>query len=194
MTVQDTRGSQVRNRLKTVAGHVRGVRRMVEADAYCIDMITQTQAVQRALHKVNSLLLAEHLYGEITDVLHDGEQPERKRAITDLLTVFRQASSHPLNLPAPASTAERQPQRLAWLDSTEERVRELQQMHQEGGDQVALMTGIQEVQRMLDAFRERVLADHLNGCVTTAIRSDEPTERERVVRELLHVFDATNRT
>jgi hypothetical protein len=30
--------------------------------------------------------------------------------------------------------------------------------------------------------------------VTTAIRSDEPTERERVVRELLHVFDATNRT
>jgi DNA-binding FrmR family transcriptional regulator len=75
----------------------------------------------------------------------------------------------------------------------EERVRELQQMHQESGDPVALMTGIQEVQRMLDAFQERVLVDHLNGCVTTAIRGDEPAERERVVRELLHVFDASSR-
>jgi DNA-binding FrmR family transcriptional regulator len=193
MTVQDTRGSQVLNRLKTVAGHVRGVRRMVEADAYCIDMITQTQAVQRALHKVNSLLLAEHLQGNVTDVLRDGEQPEREHIVTDLLAVFRQAGGQPMSLPAPASAAERQPQRLAWLDSTEERVRELQQMHQDDGYSVVLMTGIQDVQRMLDAFRERVLADHLNGCVTTAIRSDEPAERERVVRELLHVFDASSR-
>jgi DNA-binding FrmR family transcriptional regulator len=193
MTVQDTRGSQVLNRLKTVAGHVRGVRRMVESDAYCIDMITQTQAVQRALHKVNSLLLAEHLHGDVTDVLRDGEQHERERIVTDLLAVFRSVGGQPLSLPAPANIAERQPQRLAWLDSIGERVGELQQMHQEGGYPVALMTGIQEVQRMLDTFRERVLADHLNGCVTTAIRGDEPAERERVVRELLHVFDASSR-
>jgi DNA-binding FrmR family transcriptional regulator len=46
---------------------------------------------------------------------------------------------------------------------------------------------------MLEAFQNRVLAEHLNGCVTTAIRSQQATERERVVRELLQVFDATSR-
>jgi DNA-binding FrmR family transcriptional regulator len=45
---------------------------------------------------------------------------------------------------------------------------------------------------MLDAFQRRVLADHLNGCVTTAIRSQQPAERARVVDELLQVFHTSS--
>ena len=41
-------------RLKTVEGHLRGVIRMVEEDAYCIDVIRQIQAIEAALNKVNS--------------------------------------------------------------------------------------------------------------------------------------------
>src|SRR6266545_5487526 len=48
---------QLLNRLKTVEGHVRGVQRMIEDDAYCIDILKQTQAIQRALEKFNSLIL-----------------------------------------------------------------------------------------------------------------------------------------
>ncbi len=40
---------QLINRLKSVEGHVRGIQRMVEDDEYCVDIIKQTLAVQRAL-------------------------------------------------------------------------------------------------------------------------------------------------
>jgi CsoR family transcriptional regulator, copper-sensing transcriptional repressor len=79
-------------RLKTIEGHVRGVQRMVEADAYCIDLLKQTQAIQRALDKFNSLVLAEHLNGCVTTAIR-GEQPEeRARVVNELLQVFEATS------------------------------------------------------------------------------------------------------
>ena len=48
-------------RLKTIEGHIRGIQRMLEEDAYCIDVIKQVQAVQAALNKVNDLILDQHL-------------------------------------------------------------------------------------------------------------------------------------
>lgn len=45
---------------------------------------------------------------------------------------------------------------------------------------------------MLDTFSARTLEDHFNGCVTTAIRSEQPAERERVIKELLNVFDTAH--
>ena len=47
--------TQVLNRLKSIQGHLRGVQRMVEEDQYCIDIIRQTLAVQRAIDKVNAM-------------------------------------------------------------------------------------------------------------------------------------------
>ena len=79
---------QLLARLKTIEGHVRGVERMVEADAYCIDLLKQTQAIQRALDRVNSMILAEHLRGCVTTAIR-GEQPEeRERVVNELLQVF----------------------------------------------------------------------------------------------------------
>ncbi len=184
---------QVTNRLKTVAGHVRGVQRMVEADAYCIDIIKQTQAVQRALDKVNNLVLEEHLNSDVITVLRDEQQHERERIITELLQIFRGGpqSEHP-ELPAPASRQERNPQRLAWLEQIETRVRDIQRMLEAGTYPITVLLETKAVQRMLDAFQSRVLADHLNGCVITAIRSQQAAERERIVSELLQVFATTS--
>lgn len=79
---------QLLNRLKTIEGHVRGVQRMVDEDAYCIDILKQTQAIQRALEKFNSIILANHLNGCVTTALR-GEQPEeRERVVHELLQVF----------------------------------------------------------------------------------------------------------
>jgi DNA-binding FrmR family transcriptional regulator len=183
----------VLNRLKTVAGHVRGVQRMVEADAYCIDIIKQTQAVQRALDRIGSLLLEAHLNGAVVEVLRDEHLPEREHVINELLTVFRQAHGDAPDLPAPALATERIPQRMDWLEHLEARVRGIQDLLKDEAYPVAVITEIKAVQGMLDAFQSRVLADHLNGCVTTAIRSQRPAERERVVEELLHVFNATSK-
>jgi DNA-binding FrmR family transcriptional regulator len=79
---------QLINRLKSIEGHVRGVQRMVEDDAYCIDIIKQTQAIQRALEKFNSIILANHLNGCVITAIR-GEQPdERERVVHELLQVF----------------------------------------------------------------------------------------------------------
>ena len=52
---------QTLRRLQTIEGHVRGIQRMVEEDAYCIDVIRQIQAVQAALNKVSAQILEGHL-------------------------------------------------------------------------------------------------------------------------------------
>ena len=84
---------QLINRLKSIEGHVRGVQRMVEDDAYCIDIIKQTQAIQRALDKFNGLVLAEHLKGCVTTAIRGEEPQERERVVTELLQVFEATST-----------------------------------------------------------------------------------------------------
>ena len=76
------------NRLKSIEGHVRGVRRMVDEDAYCVDIINQNLAVQRALEKVNSLILERHLQTCVTAAIRGEDASERERVITEIMDVF----------------------------------------------------------------------------------------------------------
>ena len=84
---------QLLTRLKTIEGHVRGVQRMVEEDTYCIDVLKQTQAIQRALDKFNSLVLAEHLNGCVTTAIRSEDPQERERVVSELLQVFETTSN-----------------------------------------------------------------------------------------------------
>ena len=79
---------QLLNRLKSVEGHVRGIQRMVEEDGYCVDVIKQTLAVQRALEKFNSIILERHLQGCVTTAIRSDDAGERERVISELLQVF----------------------------------------------------------------------------------------------------------
>lgn len=76
------------NRLKTIEGHIRGVQRMVEDDTYCIDIIQQTQAVQSALEKFNSVVLANHLNHCVTTAIRGDDAAERERVVNELVQVF----------------------------------------------------------------------------------------------------------
>ena len=84
---------EVLNRLRSIEGHVRGIERMLEKDEYCIDVINQTIAVQRALDKVNHLMLRNHLETCMTAAIRGEEPRERERVIGELLEVFETASS-----------------------------------------------------------------------------------------------------
>ncbi|MGD8626238.1 MAG: metal-sensitive transcriptional regulator [Anaerolineae bacterium] len=76
------------NRLKSIEGHVRGIQRMVAEDAYCIDIINQNLAVQRALEKVNNLVLERHLQTCVTMAIQGDNPVERERVIEEILSVF----------------------------------------------------------------------------------------------------------
>jgi len=83
----------VASRLKSIEGQVRGIERMVDRDEYCIDVIKQVIAVQRALDKVSSLILETHLETCVTTAIRSEEPNERERVIGELLEVFETASS-----------------------------------------------------------------------------------------------------
>jgi len=83
---------QLLARLKTIEGHVRGVERMIEEDAYCIELLKQTQAIQRALDKVNSMILGDHLRNCVTTAIRSEQPEERERVVNELLQVFEATS------------------------------------------------------------------------------------------------------
>lgn len=66
-------------RLRRIEGQVRGLQRMVESDAYCIDVLTQVSAATKALESVALLLLEEHLGHCVTDAIQaGGDEAENK--------------------------------------------------------------------------------------------------------------------
>ena len=81
----------VLKRLRSIAGHVNGIERMVSEDAYCIDVIKQVQAVQAALSKVNDLILANHLNTCVIEAVRGDNQKERERVLEEIVGVFEMA-------------------------------------------------------------------------------------------------------
>jgi len=61
------------NRLRTIRGHLDGIVRMVEADAYCVDLMKQVSATQASLERVNRGLLKNHLETCFAEALATGE-------------------------------------------------------------------------------------------------------------------------
>jgi DNA-binding FrmR family transcriptional regulator len=76
-------------RMKNVEGHVRGIERMLENDAYCIDVIRQIQAVQAALTKISVSVLDDHMQTCLTTSL-DGEK--RDQMLREITEVYEMAS------------------------------------------------------------------------------------------------------
>jgi CsoR family transcriptional regulator, copper-sensing transcriptional repressor len=79
---------QILSRLKSVEGHMRGVMRMVEDGAYCVDVINQNLAIQQALEKVNRLILEHHLETCVTTAIRGDDPAERERVIGEILGLF----------------------------------------------------------------------------------------------------------
>lgn len=73
------------NRLKTVRGHLDGVIRMVEEDAYCIEVMKQLSALQSSLERSNRLVLLNHLETCFTGAVSDGRGIEALAELVDAL-------------------------------------------------------------------------------------------------------------
>ena len=69
----------VQQRLRRVEGQVRGVQRMVDEDAYCIDILTQVAAVTKALQAVSLSLLEDHMNHCVVDAARVGDQEGREK-------------------------------------------------------------------------------------------------------------------
>lgn len=89
--MNDTTKITVTQRLASAAGHVKGIVRMVDEDAYCIDIIKQVQAVQAALSKVSALILDDHLHTCVTSAVQGDNVAEREAVLKEITSVFEVA-------------------------------------------------------------------------------------------------------
>ena len=76
-------------RLNYIEGHLGGIRRMIEEDTYCVDVLKQTYAVRRAIEKLERLLLDGHLHTCVVEGVRDGRD---EQVIGELLELYALAN------------------------------------------------------------------------------------------------------
>ncbi|MFH1141667.1 MAG: metal-sensitive transcriptional regulator [Chloroflexota bacterium] len=63
-------------RLNYVDGHLAGIRRMIEEDKYCVDVLKQTHAVRRAIQKIEAMILEGHLHTHVLEGVRIGHDQQ----------------------------------------------------------------------------------------------------------------------
>ncbi len=81
--------TDILKRLAFIEGHVQGIRRMVEQDKYCVDVLKQTYAVRRAIEKAERLMLNGHLHSCVVEGIKDGRD---EQVIGELLELYELAN------------------------------------------------------------------------------------------------------
>jgi DNA-binding FrmR family transcriptional regulator len=79
----------VLKRLAYIEGHLSGVRKMIEADTYCVDVLKQTYAIRRAIEKMEAQMLDGHLHHCVIDAIREGKAEE---SITELIDLYKVAN------------------------------------------------------------------------------------------------------
>ncbi len=75
------------HRSRILQGQLRGVEKMIENEEYCVDIITQTLAIQKSLRSLNKLLVENHLRTHVSEMFDEGGV-RRDAGVAELLTVF----------------------------------------------------------------------------------------------------------
>lgn len=83
--------SSALNRLRRIEGQVRGIARMIEEDRYCIDVLTQMQAVKAALDRAESEVLRSHAAHCVAEAISSGDEAEQRIKFDELLTLYEKA-------------------------------------------------------------------------------------------------------
>jgi DNA-binding FrmR family transcriptional regulator len=83
---------------------------------------------------------------------------------------------------------------LSRLKNVEGHIRGIERMIDEGSYCIDVIRQIQAVQAALNKVNAMILEDHLNSCLITAVRGENPDERERVLKEIADVFDMASKT
>ena len=88
MSLDESTKKKICTRLNRLEGQVAGLRRMVEEDKDCVDILLQISAAQGALGKVGQILLGHHMSHCVSEAFENGNLEKREQYIEELLDVF----------------------------------------------------------------------------------------------------------
>ena len=91
--LSDDQKKQLRHRLNRITGQVEAVGRMIDEDAYCVDLLIQLSAATGALGKVGQIVLENHLRTCVTEAMTNGDSPDREQKLNELIALFRKYAS-----------------------------------------------------------------------------------------------------
>lgn len=76
------------HRAKILEGQMRGVQNMIENEDYCIDILTQSLAIQKSIGSLNKLILENHLRTHVTHMIAEGDSKVQEKAVEELLSLY----------------------------------------------------------------------------------------------------------
>jgi len=76
------------HRTKIIEGQIKGLEKMIDKEAYCMDILTQSLAVQKSLASLNKLILENHLRTHITEMMGSGDESQQEKALHELLKLY----------------------------------------------------------------------------------------------------------
>ena len=76
------------HRTKIILGQMRGLEKQIADDAYCMDVLTQSLAIQKSLASLNKLILERHLRTHIADKMASDNKSQQSKAIEELLNLY----------------------------------------------------------------------------------------------------------
>ena len=82
---------KILNRLSRIEGQVRGIARMIADDRYCIDLLTQLQAVRAAVHRVETEVLRDHLDHCVMGAMTGEDLEDRRAKAAELIELLARA-------------------------------------------------------------------------------------------------------
>lgn len=87
--MEDAVRTDVLKRLSFIEGHLQGIRKMIEADKYCPEVLKQTYAVRRAIEKMETRMLDGHLHHCVVNGIRDGRE---EQVVSELLELYELAN------------------------------------------------------------------------------------------------------
>ena len=90
--MQNETKTTVLKRLSRIEGQVRGLSGMVEADRYCVDVVTQISAVRAALHKVEEEILRDHVSHCVANAFASGDMAAQREKLEELVDTIGRMS------------------------------------------------------------------------------------------------------
>lgn len=88
MAVQNDQKEEVLQRLSRIEGQVRGLKRLVEEETYCVDVMTQISSIHEALRGVGKILMRNHLQHCVTSALRDGDAAKAEKTYQEMMELI----------------------------------------------------------------------------------------------------------
>ena len=81
------------HRTKILEGQIRGLQKMIEAEDYCVEIITQSLAIQKSLGSLNKLLVENHLKTHVQHAMQSNDANASEQVIEELVKIFELSSN-----------------------------------------------------------------------------------------------------